>query len=42
MKRYRDTTEQIEANAIELRRKQTPTEAVLWERLRNRQIGGRD
>lgn len=40
MKRYRDTTEQIEANAIELRRKQTPTEAVLWERLRNRQIGG--
>lgn len=38
MKRYRGTTTQIEANAVDLRKAQTPTEAVLWDRLRNRQL----
>ncbi len=40
MKRYRGTTTQIEANAVDLRKAQTPTEAVLWDRLRNRQLDG--
>ena len=38
--RYRGTTAQLDANAIELRRNQTPTEKALWELLRNRQLAG--
>ena len=34
------TTANIQQRAKELRKESTPTEKVLWERLRNRQLGG--
>ncbi len=34
------TTASIQQRAKELRKESTPTEKMLWERLRNRQLGG--
>ena len=34
------TTAGVQEQAKELRQKMTPTEKMLWERLRNRQLGG--
>lgn len=40
MKRRMRTTESIQLRAKELRKEPTPAEKILWERLRNRQLGG--
>ena len=38
--RLRQTTETVDAAAIDLRRRETPAEKLLWTRLRNRQLDG--
>ncbi|MCC6944208.1 MAG: DUF559 domain-containing protein [Thermomicrobiales bacterium] len=40
MRRVRSTTTKTEAAAVDLRHRQSPTEATLWEALRNRNAGG--
>ncbi|MBX3070966.1 MAG: DUF559 domain-containing protein [Thermomicrobiales bacterium] len=40
MRRIRSTTTKTEAAAIDLRHRQSPTEATLWEALRNRGASG--
>jgi very-short-patch-repair endonuclease len=40
MKKRMRTTETIQARAKELRKEATPSEQILWQRLRNRQLGG--
>ena len=40
MRHIRGTTPGVQANARELRRHPTPAEAILWEAIRGRRLGG--